>query len=51
MLDPSLPCQRCHIVTHRYALRLLNDAGVFERLLPMNFITLGTPHLGSLLVS
>ncbi|CAM9806022.1 unnamed protein product [Scytosiphon promiscuus] len=34
----------------RYALRLLNDAGVFsERLSPMNFITLGTPHLGSLM--
>eukprot|EP00904_Undaria_pinnatifida_P008617 jgi/Undpi1/4886/HiC_scaffold_19.g08238.m1 len=36
----------------RYALRLLNDASVFtDRLSPMNFITLGTPHLGSLMAS
>ncbi|CAM9920497.1 unnamed protein product [Ectocarpus sp. 12 AP-2014] len=34
----------------RYALRLLNDAGVFsDRVSGMHFITLGTPHLGSLL--
>lgn len=37
----------------RYALRLLNEAGVFDsgRLSPLNFISLGTPHLGTLRVS
>lgn len=50
--------QKCHYTLEmvisplRYALRLLEDAGVFgpDRLSPANFITLGTPHLGTLKV-